>query len=303
MAKRYNPAPGWPSAPEGWVPPEGWQPDPSWPPAPPGWQYVVDDTPPPAKRNWFLRHKILSAVGVLLLLAVIGGLASGDPKKSADKPAAAGAVSSPSSSSPPSTQPSSAPASAAPVTTAPAPPPPSPKPVALTYRGRGNKVLSIRKPGAADDPALISVTNVGSQDNFTIYALDAQLKEGDLLVNTIGSYRGSSILDKNKESTQRLKIDGAGTWTITISPLSAARTMTTSLTGKGDEVILYRGPTGVAKVTNRGPEDNFTIYYYGDSNDLLVNDIGSYTGETPIQEGPAFLEIDGAGTWSINVTP
>jgi hypothetical protein len=31
--------PGWPPAPEGFVPPAGWQPDPSWPPAPEGWQF------------------------------------------------------------------------------------------------------------------------------------------------------------------------------------------------------------------------------------------------------------------------
>lgn len=43
MAKKFNPAPGWPEAPEGWLPPEGWTPDPSWPAAPEGWPLVVDD--------------------------------------------------------------------------------------------------------------------------------------------------------------------------------------------------------------------------------------------------------------------
>lgn len=43
MAKKFNPAPGWPPAPEGWLPFAGWQPDPSWPPAPAGWQVVIDD--------------------------------------------------------------------------------------------------------------------------------------------------------------------------------------------------------------------------------------------------------------------
>lgn len=39
MPMEFNPAPGWPSPPSGWVPPAGWQPDPSWPSAPPGWQF------------------------------------------------------------------------------------------------------------------------------------------------------------------------------------------------------------------------------------------------------------------------
>ena len=33
----FNPPPGWPPAPPGWVPPEDWKPDPNWPPPPPGW--------------------------------------------------------------------------------------------------------------------------------------------------------------------------------------------------------------------------------------------------------------------------
>jgi len=34
----FNPPPGWPKPPAGWIPPKGWTPDPSWPPLPEGWQ-------------------------------------------------------------------------------------------------------------------------------------------------------------------------------------------------------------------------------------------------------------------------
>lgn len=43
MALRFNPPPGWPAPPAGWVPPPGWQPDLSWPAPPPAWQFWVDD--------------------------------------------------------------------------------------------------------------------------------------------------------------------------------------------------------------------------------------------------------------------
>ena len=46
MGRRFNPAPGWPPPPPGFVPPAHWQPDPSWPAAPPGWQIWVDDSAP-----------------------------------------------------------------------------------------------------------------------------------------------------------------------------------------------------------------------------------------------------------------
>lgn len=48
----FNPPPGWPAPPAGFVPDEGWQPDPHWPAAPPQWSFWVDDagkttSPPP----------------------------------------------------------------------------------------------------------------------------------------------------------------------------------------------------------------------------------------------------------------
>jgi Domain of unknown function (DUF4190)/Septum formation len=46
---RFNPPPGWPPAPEGFVPQPDWRPDPSWPPPPPGWRLWVDDQPAPAQ--------------------------------------------------------------------------------------------------------------------------------------------------------------------------------------------------------------------------------------------------------------
>ena len=40
---RFNPPPGWPQPPKGWIPPKGWEPDPSWPEAPDGWQLWILD--------------------------------------------------------------------------------------------------------------------------------------------------------------------------------------------------------------------------------------------------------------------
>lgn len=40
---RFNPPPGWPQPPAGWVPPAGWNPDPSWPDPPDGWQLWVPE--------------------------------------------------------------------------------------------------------------------------------------------------------------------------------------------------------------------------------------------------------------------
>ncbi|MCZ7556096.1 MAG: DUF4041 domain-containing protein [Bacteroidia bacterium] len=40
----FNPPPGWPKPPDGWVPPKGWSPDPAWPDPPEGWQLWLTTT-------------------------------------------------------------------------------------------------------------------------------------------------------------------------------------------------------------------------------------------------------------------
>jgi hypothetical protein len=39
----FNPPPGWPKPPAGWIPPTGWSPDPTWPEPPAGWQLWLSD--------------------------------------------------------------------------------------------------------------------------------------------------------------------------------------------------------------------------------------------------------------------
>lgn len=50
---RFNPPPGWPAPPTGWIPPTGWTPDPAWPPLPEGWELWISceatlDAPAPS---------------------------------------------------------------------------------------------------------------------------------------------------------------------------------------------------------------------------------------------------------------
>jgi hypothetical protein len=42
----FNPPPGWPVPPAGWVPQEGWKPELSWPHPPPGWVFWVAESAP-----------------------------------------------------------------------------------------------------------------------------------------------------------------------------------------------------------------------------------------------------------------
>ena len=110
-ARRFNPAPGWPAAPEGWSPEPGWKPDPSWPAAPPGWQLWLDDastTPdqpvdlaqgaaqPPrdaasaSERSWYKKKRFIIPIGLAVLIGIIGSQSDGnEPASEAAAPAAA----------------------------------------------------------------------------------------------------------------------------------------------------------------------------------------------------------------------
>ena len=90
MAARFNPAPGWPPAPVGWVPSLGWTHPPDWPTTPPGWQFWVDDItgepvsdPTLRSRPWFTRKRVLIPVlvpvGVVTILLGAGLATAGEP--------------------------------------------------------------------------------------------------------------------------------------------------------------------------------------------------------------------------------
>lgn len=65
---RFNPAPGWPVPPRGWLPGPGWRPDPSWPTAPPEWPFLVDE--PGESSGKVLVAALAAGIGFLLLVLV-----------------------------------------------------------------------------------------------------------------------------------------------------------------------------------------------------------------------------------------
>jgi hypothetical protein len=121
-----------------------------------------------------------------------------------------------------------------------------------------------------------------------------------LLVNEIGAYTGSKLINVNDNSaTTRFVITADAAWTLTVDDITTAQAVTGPATGAGDSVILMQSEFDVAAITNDG-EGNFVIYAYGDGNlsPLIVNEIGAYSGTVPMA-GPAFVEVSSTGNWSI----
>jgi hypothetical protein len=69
--------------------------------------------------------------------------------------------------------------------------------------------------------------------------------------------------------------------------------------GQGDEVLIMESAAfGPARLTHDG-ESNFAVWAYGDSTELLVNEIGHYRGRVLLPDGTVVLDIQADGKWSI----
>jgi hypothetical protein len=172
------------------------------------------------------------------------------------------------------------------------------------YNGQGDSVIDITKPDPSG-PAILKITYAGG-GNFAIWNYDDLGNKIDLLVNTIGSYTGTRPIDfLVGENTARLEITASGKWTIEIQSLSEVRTQPIpgTITGTGDDVILLVGSNpDLLKIDASATHHNFVIWAYGTSRDLLVNEIGPYTGTVIAGPDTQILVIEAVGKWIIEVT-
>lgn len=178
---------------------------------------------------------------------------------------------------------------AAPTTTAPAPTTTAPPPQPVVIEGQGDDVIQISQPDGSA-PTLVYAKHTGSS-NFVLQS------SSELLVNEIGNYEGVTLT----EDAGSLQVTADGPWRIEFRSIRSAQPYAGPKTdGRGDNVLLYNGPSGVGAFSHAG-ESNFVVDEYG-GNGLLVNEIGNYTGRVPISEGPVLLVISADGNWSVAVT-
>ena len=144
-----------------------------------------------------------------------------------------------------------------------------------------------------------------SGSNFIVWALDMDLESIDLLVNEIGTYRGARPVNLGgffwPDPIRHLEVAASGPWTVRVESLDLARRLTNSLSGTTDDVVTL-GATGVADFTYSG-SGNYIVWAYsldGDA-DLLVNEIGSYSGANIIPSWADYLDVVAIGNWTIDL--
>jgi hypothetical protein len=177
----------------------------------------------------------------------------------------------------------------------------APIPASVTYTGKGDSVVKIAIPDGAGQIGAATITYRGS-DNFTVWSLDSNLAQQDLMVNTIGSYSGTVLFNNQLGAdASSLQVTASGPWSITLKSIRALDRITgASASGTGDNVLIYTGRAAPATITSTG-RDNFVVWEYGDDSNLLVNEIGAYNGTVPFAAGPALIAINATGRWTISL--
>lgn len=191
----------------------------------------------------------------------------------------------------------------APVEPEPEPEPEVVEPAAdVVYSGSGDTILQIELPAGPDSIGIATMSHSGSS-NFAVWSLDANLNQSDLLVNEIGSYAGTVPFNlSSSEQITAFEISADGPWAVTLRDVLTVREVPqgTTTTGQGDDVLVYLGDATVADIAHTG-DSNFAVWSYGSGSDLLVNEIGSYTGQVRWPAGTALIQISANGAWTIDL--
>lgn len=170
----------------------------------------------------------------------------------------------------------------------------------IVYSGSGDTILQIQLPAGPDAIGIATMSHSGNS-NFAVWALDANLNQSELLVNEIGNYAGTVPFNlSTSERITAFEISADGPWVVTIRDVLTVREapQASTTTGQGDDVLMYIGTATVADLAHTG-DSNFAVWSYGDFSDLLVNEIGSYTGQVRWPAGTALIQVSANGGWTI----
>lgn len=185
----------------------------------------------------------------------------------------------------------------APPTTSPSggKPPPAAVP-AETHSGKGNGSFTTAWPPG--EPAFLTLDCPKCSSNVFLETDGME----HLLINAIGPYHGTKWFNLTPgPPTTTLKVTANAAWTATITDFGSlpVAQLGKPMSGKGDAVVGVPEATANIELTGKGP-GNFQVWItVGDTIDLVVNEIGSYTTKVPLK-GPAFVQIGKwEGSWTI----
>ena len=173
---------------------------------------------------------------------------------------------------------------------------------AVTHlEGTGTGRVALAKPGPG---VVVAQLSHGGVADFVVHPLDASGQRRDALVNAVGAYRGSRLLDTDGIETTQLEIGADGPWSIDLVALPGAPAWSgrEPVSGQGDAVLIAPGGLDrltVAQITHGGARAFAVWAYTTISRDLVVNDVGRHDGRHAFARGVLVVAVTADGPWSI----
>ena len=156
--------------------------------------------------------------------------------------------------------------------------------------------------------AVVTSSHAGAS-NFIVWLKDSLGGSVEVFVNEIGAYDGSGAVGITTGAQYLLDIDADGVWAIEITqPREANAPSTTSFAGSGDHatpLFSMSGGLQIFDLSYSGPS-NFAVWLMdedGGLEDLLANEIGSYTGSdsASVGGGQYLLDVTASGPWTVTI--
>ena len=183
------------------------------------------------------------------------------------------------------------------------PPATGPVPEPVTYRGSGTKVLKIRRPEAGD--ALVYLkADPGRDGLLTVFGVDSAGRRTGFTLTSFGkAYEGVRLLDLTSLTrTTALEISTEGRWVVEIRSARSAPAFGGTASGRGDTVFRYDGAAGTATIRGGADMKPFVVMSYRDGFPRLVTTgIGVMNERKTWPAGPALVEVQATGRWTISV--
>ncbi|MGE3445902.1 MAG: hypothetical protein AB7L13_24965 [Acidimicrobiia bacterium] len=178
----------------------------------------------------------------------------------------------------------------------------------LHFEGVGDSVVAL--DGLTTRAVILRIAHDGAS-NIAVWAYTPNGERDSLLVNDIGAYSGTVMFEPYNLADpvpNILEIETDGFWTIDVAPVAEATPWDgrSPIAGVGDSVVwipFELRATSLTKVAlaNDG-NSNFVVLGISTSRniELMVNDIGPYTGASLMKPGTAILIVTAEGGWSAN---
>jgi len=177
----------------------------------------------------------------------------------------------------------------APTTTVPAQP--------IVFNGSGNDVVDI----GPDNARFILRASHDGKSNFQVELLDPAQQPVGVVFNEIGAVTDATVIMDVSKGGQFLQVTADGKWSLQLLDVSSVPVVGNTFKGTGKSVVKYDGPAGVFAITHDG-KSNFQVTLAdptsGQVTDVVVNEIGPYSGRNSITAGPVLIEVTADGNWT-----